>query len=40
MTMVTIQSNKIILNEVKDYETLQQRKLMEKTELVFGHPNR
>ena len=38
--MVTIQSYKIILNEVKDYETLQQRKLMEKTELVFGHPNR
>ena len=35
MTMATIQSNKIILNEVKDYEALQQRKLMEKTELMF-----
>ena len=33
--MATIQSNKIILNEVKDYEALQQRKLMEKTELMF-----
>lgn len=31
MTMVTIQSNKSILNEVKDNEALQQRKLMKKT---------
>ena len=39
MTAVTIQSNKIVLNELKDNEALLEPSHREKPNKLFGPPN-
>ena len=39
MTAVTIQSNKIVSNEVKDNQTLLEPSYRKKTNEVFGQPH-
>ena len=39
MILVTIQSNKILLNEVKDNEALLEPSYGKKTNDLFGQPN-